>query len=141
MNSIYYSIAVVLNCCVQSESRNRVASYYSTHTMWSINDGLSGNLLETSGNLPETSAAGFRIFQLIKKSRNLPETCRKPAAEVSGRFPEVSSRFPDNPSLTDHTVCIRRQIRVCTAIVPTSLDFFEYLLFCFTFCEYTQNES
>ena len=36
-----------------------------------------------------------------------PETSgnlRKPAAEVSGRFPEVSSRFPDNPSLTDHTV-------------------------------------
>ena len=42
-------------------------------TVWPVNDGLSRNLLETSGNLPETSAAGFR-------------------------------RFPDNPSLTDHTV-------------------------------------
>ena len=31
---------------------------------------------------------------------------RKPAEEVSGRFPEVSSRFPDNPWLTDHTVAL-----------------------------------
>ena len=35
----------------------------SIHTGWSVNDGLSGNLLETSGNsdFPEVSA-GFRII-------------------------------------------------------------------------------
>ena len=48
-----------------------------------------------AGNLPETC---------WKPAGNLPETCRKPA----GNLPETSSasfrRFPDNPSLTDHTV-------------------------------------
>ena len=59
---LYYSIAVVLNCCVQSESRNGIASYYSTHTVWSVNDGLSENLLEASGNRPLRFPAGFQFF-------------------------------------------------------------------------------
>ena len=42
---------------------------YETHcTVWSVNDGLSGNLLETSGNLPETSAAGVRKFPEVSGS-------------------------------------------------------------------------
>ena len=45
---------------------------------------------ETSGNLPETSAAGFwqvsEFFIIVIFFFKI----RKPAAEVSGRFPEVS---------------------------------------------------
>ena len=37
-----------------------------------------------------------------KPAGNLSETCRKPAVEVSGGF----RRFPENQSLTDHTVGI-----------------------------------
>ena len=40
--------------------------------------------LETSGNLPETYCGGF------------------------WRFPVGFQRFPDNPSLTDHTVCLSK---------------------------------
>ena len=68
-------------------------------TMWSINDGLSGNLRGWF-------LVGFRRFLLIKKSekkviliKNL-ETCRKSPWPVSWGF----HWFPDNPSLTDHTV-------------------------------------
>ena len=32
------------------------------YTVWSVNDGLSGNLLETSGNQPRRFPAGFRSF-------------------------------------------------------------------------------
>ena len=42
---------------------------------------------------------------LIIKNITTNEKIRKPAGNLRGRFPEVSSRFPDNPSLTDHTVC------------------------------------
>ena len=85
--------------------------------MWSVNDGLSGNLRkppETSGNWPRWFPTGFGrfsdslliqlFFLLIKKV--LPET-------AAADFQEVSGRFPDNPSLTDHTVgCKFRQIYV-----------------------------
>ena len=67
------------------------------HKVWSVNDGLSGNLLETSGNrFLQVSEFFITIIKknTNKKSGNLPETS---SAEVSGGF-------PDNPSLTDHTV-------------------------------------
>jgi hypothetical protein len=34
--------------------------------MWSFNDGLSGNLLETFGNRPRRFLAGYRIFFSVK---------------------------------------------------------------------------
>ena len=114
---------------------------------WSVNDGLSGNLLETSGNRPQRFLASSRIstiekkflkrelyiknletcwkptgnlcgrfpagfwilknIHIDKKLGNLPETCGKPAAEVFRRFPAGFRRFPDNPSLTDHTVSVQ----------------------------------
>ena len=46
----------------------------------------------------------FKIFFSIVLIREL-------AKNLCGRFPEVSSRFPDNPSLTDHTVCAREGAR------------------------------
>ena len=79
--------------------------------MWSVNDGLSGNPLETSRNLqkpPETSGKPDLFINkkndkkvlYIKKN---PDTCqiltgnrRSPFLEVSGgfwRFPEVSRGF------------------------------------------------
>ena len=58
---------------------------------------------EISGNRPQRFLAGFRIFLLIKKNLEKKlyiliknsKTCR---------YPEVSSRFSDNLSLTDHSV-------------------------------------
>ena len=85
------------------------------HTVWSVNDGLSGNLLETSGNRPQRFLASSRISTIEKKFlkqelyiKNL-ETCWKPAGNlrnrpVSGGF----QRFSDIPSLTDHTVHTKR---------------------------------
>ena len=84
--------------------------------MWSVNDGLSRNLLKTS----ETGRRGFRHV-----SGRFPTGFR----QVSVRFPnfllayffsksflknpETSAagfrRFPDNPSLTDHTVFLHLQ--------------------------------
>ena len=71
-------------------------------TVWSINDGLSRNLRKPAGNL----RGRFPDFE--KKN---PETYRKPAGNLPRRFPtgfrQVSGgfqSFPDNPSLTDHTV-------------------------------------
>jgi hypothetical protein len=62
----------------RSQSQNRILIFFTfikktEATVWSVNDGLSGNLRkppETSEKPPETSG-------------NL----RKPATEVSGRFP------------------------------------------------------
>ena len=83
--------------------------------MWSVNDGLSGNLLETSGNRPQRFLASSRISTIEKNFlkqelyiKNL-ETCWKPAGHlrnrpVSGGF----KRFSDIPSLTDHTVHTKR---------------------------------
>jgi hypothetical protein len=63
-------------------------------TVWSVNFGLSQNLSKICrkpvGNL-------HGQFILLK-------TYRKPAAEVSGRFPAGFRRFPGNPSLRDLTV-------------------------------------
>ena len=59
-------------------------------TVWSVNDGLSGNLLIFYQYI------FFQFFLLIKN----PETYWKPPRPVSLGF----QRFPDNPSLTDHTV-------------------------------------
>ena len=56
--------------------------------------------LETSEDLRKT--AGFRIFFINKKTF---EKIRKPAGNLRDPFPGFSRRFPDNPSLTDHTVC------------------------------------
>ena len=79
-------------------SSRHIFIYYDIciHTVWSVNDGLSGNLLETSGNQPRKFPAGFRIFigkvvffkffLLIKKSGNLPET----DLAAFRRFPGVS---------------------------------------------------
>ena len=66
------------------------------HTVWSVNDGLSGNLLETSGNRPQRFLASSRISTIEKKFlkqelyiKNL-ETSRKPPQPASfRRFPEV----------------------------------------------------
>jgi hypothetical protein len=94
---------------------------FSENTVWSVNDGLSGNLRkppetsgnlrkppETSGNLqkpPETSGNLRKPPETSGNLRKPPETSknlRKPAAEVSGRFPvnrqnhwyfQPSSRF------------------------------------------------
>ena len=73
---------------------------------------------ETSGNLrkPAAEVSGrfpdFEKKYANKKFGNLPETYRKPAEKppwpVSGGF----QRFPDNPSLTDHTVHILRNVAV-----------------------------
>jgi hypothetical protein len=96
---------------------------------------------ETSGNLrkPAASVSGRfpnffinkeKLKKIIqtKKFGNLPETCWK-----LPRFPEVSRRFPDNPSLTDHTVyyhatkeslwpyCVRRGIFCFTLPWPSHL--------------------
>ena len=76
--------------------------------VWSVNDGFSGNLLETSGNRPQRFLAGFR------------------------RFPAGFKRFPDNPSLTDHTAARKYEtfvyftkIKVATLsinkIIPVSM--------------------
>ena len=70
--------------------------------MWSVNDGLSGNLqkpaAEVSGRFLDLSInrkCFEKKFILIKNS----ETCRKPLRPVSVGF----QRFRDNPSFTDHT--------------------------------------
>ena len=89
------------------------ARAFAPHTVWSVNDGLSGNLWKP----PETGRGGFwqvPVFILLikknqkkyinKKFGNLPETSRKPPRLVSGGF----QRFSDNPSLTDHTVHTKR---------------------------------
>ena len=68
--------------------------------------------LETSGNLRKPAAAVSGRFpdffyqqkQIWKKNIFTNKKIWKPAGNLRGRFPEVSSRFPDNPSLTDHTV-------------------------------------
>ena len=47
--------------------------------MWSVNDGLSGNLWKPAGNLHGWFLAGFQILKknhANKKFGNLPETCR-----------------------------------------------------------------
>ena len=73
---------------------------------------------ETCWKPPETGRRGFRQvsgffnFFLIKLAGNLPKTCWKPLGPVSGGF----QRFPDNPSLTNHMVCIN-QITVFNFLV------------------------
>ena len=58
---------------------------------------------ETHRKPPETGRRGFQIFLLIKKLTN------KTFLKKNGNLPEIVRggfwRFPDNPSLTDHTVC------------------------------------
>ena len=64
-------------------------------TVWSVNDGLSENLLkppETSGNL----------WDPLETSENL----RKPPETDRGSFRQVTSRFLDNLQLMDHTVAL-----------------------------------
>jgi hypothetical protein len=59
---------------------------------------------ETSGNLrkPAAEASGrFPDFSINKKNHEKKYTNKKFRRLVSGGF----QRFPDNPSLTDHTVC------------------------------------
>jgi hypothetical protein len=66
--------------------------YGSLHTVWSVNDGLSGNLWKP----PETGRGGFRqvceffisifFFSIFFINRKI----RKPAGNLRGRFPEVS---------------------------------------------------
>jgi hypothetical protein len=60
--------------------------------------------VEVSGRFPDFSIK--KKFEKKeynnKKFENLPKTCRKPPRLVTGGF----QRFPDNPSLTDHTVSI-----------------------------------
>ena len=53
---------------------------------------------------PETSAAGFLQVSKFFISLIFFFKIRKTAAEVSDRFLTGFWRFPDNPSLTDHTV-------------------------------------
>ena len=74
------------NCNLGKETVCLTRLTWLIHTVWSVNDGLSGNLRKPPRRFP----AGFRqvsgFFLLIKKFGNL------------------FRRFPDNPSLTDHTV-------------------------------------
>jgi hypothetical protein len=61
---------------------------------------------ETSGNLPETSTAGFQQVSELFNSVIFFFKIRKPAGHLQRMFPAGFRRFPDNTSLTDHTVCI-----------------------------------
>ena len=66
-------------------------------TVWSVNGRLSGNLrkLAVAGSQQVSgfSYSNKKKFEkniLMKKSGNLPETCRKPAGNLRDRFLEVS---------------------------------------------------
>ena len=67
--------------------------------VWSVNDGLSGDLwkpaVEVSGRCPDS---------FVEKKIEKNYTIKKPAGNLRGRFPDISSGFLDNVSLTDHTV-------------------------------------
>ena len=60
---------------------------------------------ETSGNRPRRFPVGFPDFLsiLFFKFFNYRKVL-KPEGNRSGQFLEVSGGFPDNPSLTDHTI-------------------------------------
>ena len=70
------------------------------YTVWSVNDGLSGNPWKP----PKTGHGGFRqVFELFISTYRV--VCQwwiiqKPTGNLRPR------RFPDNPSLTDHTVYV-----------------------------------
>ena len=75
------------------------------HTVWSVNDGLSGNPQETSENRPRWFPEIFTNIFFFQK-----HVLMKTSGNRRGRFPEVSKvprgfrGFPENPSLTDRTV-------------------------------------
>ena len=87
-------------------------------TVWSVNEGLSGNLqkpaAEVSGRFPVEKSKSLVIPDLLWHVLQLmyaenasdlvffTETCRKPPQPVSGGF----QRFLDNPSLTDLTLTV-----------------------------------
>ena len=57
---------------------------------------------ETSGNLrkPAAEVSGRFPDFFINKKKFEKNYANKKFGNLRGRFPEVSSRFPDNPSLT-----------------------------------------
>ena len=75
-------------------------------TVWSVNGWIIRKPLETSGNRPWQFPTGFRQvtrFFYYEKKYGKNNYTNKKFGNLCGRFPEVSSRFPDNPSLTDHS--------------------------------------
>ena len=73
--------------------------YISYSTVWTVNDGLSGNLSETFENPPRVSG-GFWVGFLIFYEHFLKVSS---VNKISGKPYETRlGEFLDNPSLTGH---------------------------------------
>ena len=66
------------------------------YTVWTVNDGLSGNLWKP----PKTDRGGFWQVSEFFINKNL----RKPAGNLPDTATASFWRFLDTPSLTDHTI-------------------------------------
>ena len=111
-------------------------SEYCVVRQWWIIQKPAGNLrkpaAEVSGRFPNSLLVQFFIKNFFVNKKVL-----KPAGN-HGRFPTGFQRFPDNPSLTDHTVCIENNgtlvkfltyviIFVCKLWKQHTIDFFPCL--------------